>query len=387
MVSDRNRMVLWARAGGRCQYEGCNRSLIGDLISGHDTLNAAYVAHIVAEKPGGPRGDPIRSPLLADDIGNLMLMCDTHHRLIDREAVDTHPEPVLLAMKEAHERRVGLVTGIAAEKATHVVLFGSRIGAHDYPVSFELAKAAMLPERYPAEPRAIELNMANVAYDDSEPAYWALQAENLTRQFGPKVRDRFATGEIGHVSVFALAPQPLLMLLGHLFSDIAGVSVHQLHREPPGWRWRDARAPVQYTVTEAAAAPANVVALKLSLSATITDARISAVLGDAPIWSIAADAANNDIMHRSDDLAEFRRVLRRVFNDIKSRHGENAVIHIFPAVPISAAIEVGRVWMPKADLPLVLYDQNRTAGGFVARLNIPQTPAKAPQELKEISHA
>lgn len=344
-------MVLWARAGGRCQYGGCNRSLIGDLASGHDTLNAAYVAHIIADSPDGPRGDPIRSPLLADDIRNLMLLCDPHHRLIDREAVEAHPEALLLTMKEAHERRIEIVTGIEDARASHVVLFGSRIGAHDYPVSFDMAKAAMLPERYPAEPRAIQLEMSNFALDDSEPAYWRLQEENLRRQFDRKVRDRFASGEIAHASVFALAPQPLLILLGHLFSDIAAVSVHQLQREPPSWRWRAAREPVRYVITEAPAAPAKAVALKLALSATITDARISTVLPGAPIWSIAADGAHNDIMHRADDLAEFRRLLRHAFDQIKAQHGEHAIIHIFPAIPVSAAIEVGRVWMPKADLP------------------------------------
>lgn len=33
-LSELSRRVLWARAVGRCQYPGCNKSLIGDLISG-----------------------------------------------------------------------------------------------------------------------------------------------------------------------------------------------------------------------------------------------------------------------------------------------------------------------------------------------------------------
>jgi len=98
MVSVKNRMVLWARAAGRCQYDGCNHPLIGDLISGRYELNASYVAHIVAEDPNGPRGDPVRSPVLADDVRNLMLMCDPHHRLIDRVDVGGHPEALLLGL-------------------------------------------------------------------------------------------------------------------------------------------------------------------------------------------------------------------------------------------------------------------------------------------------
>ena len=84
-VSYKTRCIVWAKAAGRCQFPGCNDILIGDLRAGNDTLNAAYIAHIVAEKPGGPRGDLIRSPLLADDPANLLLLCDVHHRLIDHE--------------------------------------------------------------------------------------------------------------------------------------------------------------------------------------------------------------------------------------------------------------------------------------------------------------
>jgi allophanate hydrolase subunit 2 len=39
-------------------------------------------------------------------------------------------------------------------------------------------------------------------------------------------------------------------------------------------------------------------------------------------------------------------------------------------MPVSAAVELGRVWMPKADLPLVIYDQNTSLGGFVKALEI-----------------
>lgn len=39
---------------------------------------------------------------------------------------------------------------------------------------------------------------------------------------------------VHHLSVFALAPQPLLMELGRLLGDIVPAEVHQLHREAEG---------------------------------------------------------------------------------------------------------------------------------------------------------
>ena len=46
------------------------------------------------------------------------------------------------------------------------------------------------------------------------------------------------------------------------------------------------------------------------------------------------------------------------------------MINLFPALPVSAAVEVGRVWMPKADLPLIVYDQNRRVNGFSRTIQV-----------------
>jgi hypothetical protein len=85
---------------------------------------------------------------------------------------------------------------------------------------------------------------------------------------------------------------------------------------------------------------------------------------------LTAENPHNDIMRRPEDLTEFKRQLRRLFDRIKAVHGEDAVINVFPALPNSAAVEVGRVLMPKADLPLTIYDQNRSVGRFIATLDI-----------------
>jgi hypothetical protein len=65
-----------------------------------------------------------------------------------------------------------------------------------------------------------------------------------------------------------------------------------------------------------------------------------------------------------------RQTLRGLLNEIKAAHGEAEEIAVFPAVPVSVAVEIGRVWMPKADLPMTIYDQNRATGGFAKALVI-----------------
>lgn len=50
-VSPKIRLALWTRAGGRCQYEGCNEMLLGDLLSGQvrvELLSVVPLEHLIA---------------------------------------------------------------------------------------------------------------------------------------------------------------------------------------------------------------------------------------------------------------------------------------------------------------------------------------------------
>jgi len=370
-IPDRIQVALWAKAGGRCEYRGCNENLIGDLIAAREDGKFGFVAHIVADSPSGPRGDEVRSPQLAKELSNLMLMCAKHHKAVDVDYIADHPESLLLEMKAEHEERISTVTSIDHDRAAHVVRFAADIGKLDALVSVPDIFMAMKPDHRPAEHQTIDFELSGSTYQDHEPEYWAVQADNLRRGFERKLKQRIERKDIRRLSVFALAPQPLLIELGRLIGDIVPVRVHQRHREPTTWGWQPDQSAIAFETAEGAGGADVHVALKLALSATVADDRIYAVLGpDAAIWSLAAQNPHNDIMRRPEDLAEFRRRLRRLLDGIKSVHGEDVVINVFPALPNSAAIEVGRVWMPKADRPLRIYDQNSRAGGFIETITI-----------------
>lgn len=335
-------------------------------------MNAGYVAHIVAAEPDGPRGDATLSPQLAKELSNLMLMCDVCHRRIDREDVQGHPAERLRAMKQGHEARIELLTSLDTNRRSHVLLYGANIGTNAARVNWKQAGQAMLPENFPAEPQPIELSLTNSAYEDAEASYWTTEIENLQRLFEARIRQRLVTGEISRLSVFAIAPMPLLIKLGQLLSDIPNADVYQLHREPANWVWQDHPEDFQYSIQEPATTSPNV-ALIFSLSASIEDQRIFDVLGnDTAIWRVSVPTPNNDFLKSRQQLRQFRELCRRLFDQIKKRHGEAATIHLFPAVPVSIAVEIGRVWMPKADLPIRVYDQNRKLGGFTRVIDFPQ---------------
>lgn len=372
-VSERTRLIIWTRSGGRCQYRGCNAELLGDIISGTKNLNRAYIAHIVAAAPDGPRGDPVRSHKLADDVGNLMLLCDGHHRLIDREKAKEHPEDALLEMKREHELRVGNLLSVNPFQVSHALRYAARIGAQESPVAVDTILREMIPEVYPAGWRTIDIELIGSQLDDRQPEFWAVQRDNLRRSFKDQVDGRIERQDIKHMSVFALAPIPLLVELGRLLGDKIPVAIRQLHRVPKTWRWQNDRPPIRFrtAVPPPASAGSRRVALKLSISATVTDERIHAVLGkDVPICAIEAEDPHNDIMRSARDLAEFGNLVHRTLDAIKSAYGTGTDLHVFPAIPASSAVELGRRWMPKADLPLTLWDQNAAAGGFIRTIDI-----------------
>lgn len=361
---------LWGKAAGRCQYRGCNKPLWIDGLTKFE-FNSAYLAHIIADKPNGPRGDVEWSDKLGKDISNIMLLCDVHHRLIDKQDVEGHPVELLREMKEEHENRIALITEMDADRESHIVLFGTNIGGHSSPLNLNEVYPAMKKEkRYPANRNPIALNLDNSLFKDEDEFFWTVERANLQKQFKEKIEFLLLSHSVKHVSLFGLAPQPLLMELGKLFSDIPIVDVFQRQREPePTWVW-DEDIDTEYIIKR----PKEIkekVALIISLSATISEDRITKVLGDdISIWTITIDVPENDFLKSKKQLSEFRRVFRKLLDEIKYKHGQENAINIFPAAPVAINVEIGRVWMPKADLPLVVYDQNHKTNGFQYALTI-----------------
>lgn len=370
-ISPRTLFILWAQSSGRCEYEGCNEILYEDLLTKVKS-NYAYVAHIVADEPGGPRGDLVRSPLLAKGVSNLMLLCDVHHRLVDRDDVAGHPEERLLEMKRSHEERIRLLTEIKAEKKSNVVLYGSNIGKHNSPLTLNCANEGLVPFRFPAEAHCIELSLKNNADEDHTPEFWETEVKNLERLFERKITQMRDERPIKHYSIFGLAAQPLLIKLGTLLGDIFPADVYQFKKEPEQtWAWfEDDPAVVAYIVNEPER-KTDTVALKFSLSAKVSDERITKVLGkECSIWELTMNNPHNDFIRKKEHLSEYRTTVRRLLDEIKLFHGEDVKLHIFPVMPVSTCIELGRVWNPKSQLPLVLYDQNWKTSGFTKAFEI-----------------
>lgn len=380
-IKDPVRFRLWGRAAGRCQFRGCNKPLWKNPVT-QEAVNIAEAAHIYSFSDGGPRGNEGVEPNELNDFENLLLACHDCHRTIDAEkaAGMRYPVELLQGWKADHEQRVELVTGIDPDLKSHVVFYGRAInGAHD-PLRFDRPASAMFPRRYPAGAGAIELSISGSDSTERDAEFWQTERKDLERKFSRKVQERLESGEIEHLSVFALSPMPLLIRLGTLLTEIRDVDVYQLHREPKGWAWPEEDQTIALKVERPRETDASS-ALVIALSATVDDARIKRVLGEqASIWRVTLPQPNQECIRSRADLAAFRGVIRPLLDEIKAAHGHDAELSIFPAAPVSTMVELGRVRQPKADMEWVIYDENRDLGGFVEVIRIEggeqQTTAK-----------
>ena len=57
----------------------------------------------------------------------------------------------------------------------------------------------MVPEYYPASPKAIEIGLKSSAFDDAEQDFWQMELTQLRRQFAALVKPRFSANELGRV--------------------------------------------------------------------------------------------------------------------------------------------------------------------------------------------
>jgi hypothetical protein len=367
---------LWLRAGGRCQFRGCNAPLWRDELTLTD-MNNALIAHIIADSPDGPRGDPVLSPKLAKDLSNLMLLCPTHHRLIDDpEKWRDYPVELLREYKRLHEERIERLTSLDECMKTHLMFFTDHIGSRSPSITYAQACLAVLP-RYPVEPKAIEIQLAHSPYRDHEPAYFATRQQEVTRLVEARLRQRAVDEGIDHVSIFALASLPLLIHFGYELGEAIPSEIYQGHRDTNSWAWQPlASSDPGYMIDAPAGAhlgDMKVVALNLSLSGVIRPEEIMQAL-DVPCcaYTMTVLRPNRDYLKSKAQLDGFAGAMRDLLCRIREVHRSDCEIHLFPAIPAAVAVKLGQLLLPKADPPLHIYDHHPRYGGFRYALTVPR---------------
>jgi 5-methylcytosine-specific restriction endonuclease McrA len=346
--------ALWARAGGRCEFEGCNDLLCEDWLTGK-TINGAQAAHIlpVAHSARHKEGQGESSKT---DIDNLMLICYKHHNLIDKSSPEEYPEKKLLEMKQMHEARIKRATAVQEDKQTLVLLYGANIDRDKPLLDYRSAQLAISPEFYVSEPSPVKIQISS-EIRETDPEYWTMEKKNLIRSIKQKVLDHIGDSGYEQVSIFALGPQPLLVELGVLLNEKYPVRVFQKIRIPDTWRWQD-DCEIELRVKEPGDSSKQPVLIIAISGADIIKRTFGFYKGEASIWVLTADNPNMNIMKSESQLEKFRDCSRKLLELITTKT-EFDTIQVHMAMPNSCAVEFGRVWMPKVHKNLLLFENKK----------------------------
>ena len=362
------RLLLFVRAGGRCEFDGCNTY----LLEHHLTLtegNFAEIAHVVAFKPDGPRGHEGLRPADINNLRNLMLLCPACHKLIDDHPYD-FSRKALEEHKERHESRIRHVTALGPNQGTSVLIFMANIGNQTVSIPFDQITEATAP-RYPLSKQGTLIDLTAVNDDPS----FLLAA---TKTIDQKIDRLYQTGsealQAGHISAFALGPIPLLMFLGSKLSNKVRVALFQRHRDTENWTWKKGGQPLQYAFRKLRTGNKKEnVAIVLSISGAVAAGNLPKNIDKRfSVYEIAPQnvTPSPTLLRTETDLDNFRVVYQQVVGTILANHGLIDAIHLFPAIPAPIAVLCGRELLPKAHPGLLVYDYDKSKTGFIFQLRI-----------------
>lgn len=357
------KMMLCARAGGRCQFDGCNKKLFIDGITLRE-LNNSNIAHIVASAPDGPRGND-DSYVLSDKIENLMLMCQEHHKLID-ENPSIYTISSLQKMKEEQEIKIEELLDEMNYPKSEVVMLESPIKGSHVSVDFKQAIEAIRSEgNNPASNHGVSISLKTYGeYRSAE--YWNTLEKELIDSVTYQIYSLYRRSPNIRLSIFPLAPIPLIIKLGELLGDKRKIDIYQKFREPDTWQWRSVELLNGFSTEKIKMGDGNKTAVIISISSEIDISRVTAVDNFDVIYHLKAQRCWVNAIQSIKDLEAFWQEYLQILDRIKN--GDKGVeICLFPAIPVSAAFEIGRRFMPGVYPKIRVFDEY---DGFFETLTI-----------------
>lgn len=356
----------------------CGKYLLEGEVTGRP--NAwGEMAHIVGQGrgPASPRGQVEMSDEDRDSADNLILLCPGEHDDIDRAgSLESATIEWLRGVKSAHEERIRQLVSLGREQRTAVVRVIGDVYGDTVQVTREAASAAVLREgRYPDFPltfdrQGIEIDLRGLPGErEGAPAYWDAARRRIDEVIDQRLREAIATDQVRHVSVFGFARLPLLVYLGSKLDDTFPVALFQRHRADETWLWKDAGTAA--FVVDRPDTLAEEAVLVLNVSGSVDPAQLPEALAGLPTLTLRLldGDAGVDILASRSSLTAFEHEVRALFASLEAPAKTVLRLHVVAAIPLSAAIALGRAHHPGIHPGLVIYA--RAGDGYEPVLEIP----------------
>ncbi len=368
--STRNQVLLDAH--GRCMFDGCGADLTEDPVT-RVRGNFATLAHNVAASEGGTRGVLYLSGSLADDPENILLLCDTHHRLVDTVARADYPADRLSAMRRRFcEAATELLDALAL---TPTPAFCVAWPVHRQRIALPSPQQVVRALR----PIGARLDGQLRTVNENEAVLRSLDGEALWRAMSMAVEQTAADillqahGEGYRAALFAMGLMPALIALGVKLGNKCDITPMLRYRENGLWYWPLNEPRGEFYSIEGLdqlSDGEHDACLLLGLTAVPEAMRSTAEsLGTGVVSVIArTEYLGNGALGHPLDGASFRQRMQELLHRLGDTHGVRRV-HVLPCASNAACVFFGQSF-DSHHPELLIYDFAPERGCMVPRLRI-----------------
>jgi len=355
---------VWGRAAARCVL--CSKWLIDERQFWH-AIPVGQLAHNVAATNGenSPRGDSAKPRVERNAESNLLLLCNDCHRTIDSSTYrDKFTVDFLTEKKAEHERRVREVTNFATLRPSTVIRLTAAVRGTVGPATDEQVSEALRHSGLTgmgADTRTGVFDI-DLRYDENDPWVWDASKKQIDAAVA-RAQEAVAAQDTGVLAVFAIAPIPTLAYLGAALDDKTETRLFQRRRDDSvdAWSWtldRPSASTFESSVPDNADETASDVVAFIEVTGPIESSRLHDDLRLMPAARLrAATGMGSDAIGSPADLAAFGSAWRGLLADIELHYPRATRIHVVAAVPVTAAIALGRHRMRAAHPAFVVYQR------------------------------
>ena len=346
---------------GRCMFRGCGQRLDVDGLTGYEG-NYGYLAHNIASSTKGPRGALYLSRLLSNDASNILLLCDIHHRLVDRIASSYYPAPLLTKMREEHVCLCNKL--LDALNYTPVDIFFIPWGVNsqhvEKPSSVAISKSLSVFE-HRASDHIISVNSGASESMDTDNSFEENASRNIEKCVN-KIHDRT---EGSGAAVFVLGPTFALIGFGAKFGNKSKLMPMLRYRDASSWMWPGVQPREDAFIIDEPEIDSGqsevIVSVKLTADAAMIDATIEhlnqQVQDKLPVINIYPPKTygygNGAIAHPLEGEKLANR-LKEIFTNLNQKHGIKK-IHLLVCASNAACVYIGQA-VDRFQPEFIVYD-------------------------------
>lgn len=374
-IPDKVKYAVWGASAGRCTI--CNKYVIDNDDMG-EAVPIGELAHNIGWGEKSPRGEG-SSEIDTSSADNLLLLCRNCHKPTDAKT-ERYTEEKLRQLKIDHENRIKRLTEIGADRSAVVVRMVGAIRNVPPELTYDTVLNALVSEGYfpellpNAHRTAVEIDLRD-RVNAGTPEYFAESARHIEGTLNT-VLDGVRLNSTSRIAVFGFARVPLLVHLGARLDDKVSALIFQRQRgdAADAWRWPNQTgkpSELKFSIDRSQkGADKTKVAVVANLSGTILPEELPEhISDDYTVYTITPSAPSNpgpSLIDSQRSLVSFERTARELFALVERDHGKIPYVSLFPAVPLSAAITLGRVLMPDVSPALHVFDRDEDNQFFMA---------------------